>query len=199
MRIVELRAQLLRAESRIDCGGGEIEPSLQRVERTARQHELHVHRARPSHAAARQLGEIGLSQAESDPDRGELIDRREQAAGRIGRDQRADRMLGAAADARYRSDDAGIRKIELGLPHCGARLLQRGFRKLPRRDRVVVFLARHRSIGDQGLQPGLLALRLREDRGHEPFGVVRLVVRDEGDEDARHQLECIYRAAVRAG
>ncbi len=117
-RIVEFGAQLLRAEPRIDRGRREVEAALERIRRTRRAAAAPTTTGVAAvEAASGQLGEIRLGEAEAHPDGGHLIDRREQAAVGVGRDQRADRMLGAPADAGDRRRHSRIRKIELGLPN----------------------------------------------------------------------------------
>ncbi len=74
-------------------------------------------------------------------------------------------MLRAPADAGDGRVDHGVRKVELGLAHAGIRLLQGRLAELPRRGRVVEFLAADRALVDQGLEPRFLATSLIDLRG----------------------------------
>src|SRR6202158_1032709 len=74
-------------------------------------------------------------------------------------------MFRASADTGEGRRHARIRKIQLGLSNGGVGLLNRRFRELSRRGRIVVFLAAYGAVLQQRLQPRLLAPRLVNLRG----------------------------------
>src|SRR6202521_3062134 len=74
-------------------------------------------------------------------------------------------MFRASTDAGDGRCHARIRKIQLGLSNGGIGLLNRRFRELSQRGRIVVFLTGYGAVLQQRLQPRLLAPRLVDLRG----------------------------------
>ena len=151
VRIVELGAQLLGAEHRIDGAGEEIEPPVPRVGGAVRQHQFHALDRIGRQAPAGEARGVAFRQAEAHPDRIVLVDRRQQIG--AGGDEVAFGLRRAPRNTGHRRGDDGIGKIEFGLlqGRLGDGIGRRG---------VVVFLAADRLLGRQRLQPEGLAGRL---------------------------------------